>query len=51
MPDIAMCTGVGCKYKESCYRFVAKPSENRQSYFKEPPIKDLVCIYYSEVKR
>lgn len=44
MPDIAMCTGSGqtsskstslveCPRKETCYRFKAKPSEHRQSYF------------------
>lgn len=37
MPDIAMCEGFGCPWKEDCYRFTAKPSEWRQSYFMETP--------------
>lgn len=47
MPDITMCTGVGCPRKESCYRFLAKPSD-RQSYFTKPPVKENgECAYYS----
>lgn len=46
MPDITMCEGTGCPAKESCYRFTATPSEFRQSYFVEPPIKDGKCEYY-----
>lgn len=47
MPDISMCTGEGCPRKETCYRFTAKPSELRQSYFMKAPIKeDNTCEYY-----
>jgi hypothetical protein len=46
MPDITMCPGTNCPYKETCYRFTAKPSEYWQSYFMEPPIKDGKCDYY-----
>jgi len=46
MPDIAKCMGTGCPYKESCYRYTAKPNEYRQSYFMEPPIKDGKCEMY-----
>lgn len=46
MPDITMCSGEGCPFKESCYRFTAKPNEYRQSYFVEPPIKDGKCDHY-----
>jgi hypothetical protein len=45
MPDIAMCSGDGCPFKEKCYRFTAKPSDY-QSYFSDPPIKDGECDHY-----
>jgi hypothetical protein len=45
MPDITMCPGTNCPYKESCYRFTAKPNEY-QSYFIEPPFKDDDCKMY-----
>jgi hypothetical protein len=37
MPDITMCKGEGCIQREGCYRFTAKPSEYRQSYFIDVP--------------
>ena len=47
MPDITMCKGDGCPMKETCYRFTAKPSDLRQSYFMNAPIKeDNTCEYY-----
>jgi hypothetical protein len=46
MPDITMCPGTNCPYKETCYRFTAKPSEYWQSYFIEPPFKDGECDMY-----
>jgi hypothetical protein len=45
-PDITMCMGTNCPYKESCYRFTATPNEFRQSYFIEPPFKDNDCEMY-----
>lgn len=45
-PDITMCKGTNCPYKETCFRFTAKPSEYMQSYFVEPPIKDGKCEMY-----
>jgi len=45
MPDITMCLGSGCPYKEDCYRFTTKPSDY-QSYFMEPPFKDGKCDYF-----
>jgi hypothetical protein len=42
-PDITMCVGTGCPYKEKCYRYTAKPSEFLQSWFMETPIKDGKC--------
>jgi hypothetical protein len=44
-PDIAKCLGTNCPYKETCYRYTAKPSD-WQSYFSVPPIKDGKCDYY-----
>ncbi len=46
MPDITMCPGTDCPYKESCYRYTAKPSEYYQSYFMKPPFKDDECEMY-----
>ncbi len=45
-PDITMCLGTNCPYKESCYRFTAKPSEYMQAYFTNPPFKDGKCEMY-----
>jgi hypothetical protein len=45
-PDITMCPGTNCPYKESCYRFTANPNEFRQSYFMDPPFKDDKCEMY-----
>lgn len=39
MADITMCSGHECPMKENCYRFMAIPNINRQSYFFSPPIK------------
>ena len=37
MPDITMCTGVGCPLRARCYRATAIPW-TRQSYFATPPV-------------
>jgi hypothetical protein len=42
MPDISMCMGSNgtetyCPLRQSCYRFKARPSEYRQSYFTDAP--------------
>ena len=34
MPDISMCSNDECPLKNSCYRFMATPSEYMQSYTK-----------------
>ena len=44
--DGTKCGGEGCPLKETCYRFTAKPTEFRQSYFTEPPVKKGKCEYY-----
>jgi hypothetical protein len=48
MPDISMCSGIGCQQREKCYRHTAKPNEFRQSYFTNPPLqKDTQeCDYF-----
>ncbi len=45
MPDITMCPGTNCPYKETCYRYTAKPSDC-QSWFMEAPIKEGKCDVY-----
>jgi len=45
MPDISKCTGGDCPLKETCFRYLAKPSF-RQSYFAEPPYTDQGCEHY-----
>lgn len=46
--DITMCTGKNCPLSTKCYRFTAKPSEFRQSYFVEPPYDEekKSCEYF-----
>lgn len=39
MADITKCYGDGCPWKAGCYRFTAKNSDDRQSYFSESPGK------------
>jgi len=49
-PDITMCSGQECPKKDTCFRYLAKPSEYRQSYFFDTPIKeDGTCEHYWEV--
>lgn len=43
MADITMCSGEGCVQKLSCYRHTATFNPNRQTIFKNPPIKDGKC--------
>lgn len=45
MPDITMCSGIDCPFKDNCYRHTATPSDY-QSYFLDPPIKDGKCDHY-----
>ena len=39
-----MCPGTDCPYKETCYRFTAKPNDHQ--WYLEPPIKDGKCDMY-----
>jgi hypothetical protein len=50
-PDITMCMGTDCPYKEGCYRYTAKPNEYMQSYFMTPPFKDGKCeMYWGDIQ-
>lgn len=52
MPDITMCTGVGCPQRDQCYRATVAPLEHRQSYFQTPPVQaDGTCAYFSPADR
>ena len=46
MPDIAMCLNEECPRKAECYRYMARPSEYRQSYmaFKAEGCEDFVPL-------
>lgn len=37
MPDISMCPGEMCTQRDKCYRYKAKPSQFRQSFFMKAP--------------
>ncbi len=51
MPDITMCEDRDCPKRKECYRFNAKPSEFRQSWFTESPRKkdSLECRMFWEI--
>ena len=52
MADITMCTDSKCPKRNTCYRFKAKPSEFRQSYFADSPKKeDGSCDHYWETEK
>ena len=44
MPDITMCSGVGCPWKERCYRHTAIAS-NWQSWFSVVPWDGVGCVH------
>lgn len=46
MPDISMCKGTDCKFKEYCWRFVAPPTPNWQPYFVDVPVNGETCEYF-----
>jgi hypothetical protein len=49
--DITMCEGKNCDLSITCYRYTATPSQYRQSYFTESPIKDNNCDEYLETPK
>ena len=46
MPDISMCNDYSCPTFDKCYRAQAKPSEYRQSYFRDSPRDKDGCNYF-----
>lgn len=51
MPDITMCKSENCPAKQTCYRFLATPSEYRQSYlYPTPNIDNGKCDEYWEAR-
>lgn len=46
MPDISMCNDYSCPDFDKCYRAQAKPSEYRQSYFRDSPRDKDGCNYF-----
>lgn len=52
MPDISKCNGTNCPLKESCYRFIAIPSEYGQSYFADTPYnkEENKCEHFWDIK-
>lgn len=52
MPDITMCKGVGCNKRNTCFRFIAEPSNFLQSWFSiSPNEKNGNCEYYMPEKQ
>jgi len=50
MPDITMCTGGECPYKEKCYRHRARP-DIQQAWFDRPPFKGDECEFFIQYKK
>lgn len=49
MPDYCMCRGGGCNLRNECFRFRAKPSKGRQSYFLDVPNTGDECEYFMTI--
>ena len=45
MTDISKCCGEGCKLRDTCFRYLAEPSEY-QSYLTIAPSSDTECVMY-----
>lgn len=45
MTDISKCTGDNCKLKDTCYRYLAEPSEY-QAFGVFAPSSDTQCEWY-----
>lgn len=51
MPDISMCSGLGCNQAERCFRYLAIPDKYAQAYFADPPKTDADnCEYFMKSK-
>jgi hypothetical protein len=53
MPDIMMCKGTDCPFKQACYRYKAVPSLCLQSYFREIPYNHETdsCDYFCQIDK
>lgn len=43
--DGTKCSGKDCPVKEKCYRFTARANAYRQSYFFQPPFKEVDGVF------
>ena len=50
MPDISMCSNMKCEKRNTCYRFLATPTPNWQTYGVFKPDDKGECEYYWEVR-
>ena len=50
MPDITMCKGDNCPSKQTCYRFLATPSEYQSYFYPTPTIVDKKCDEYWDTR-
>jgi len=53
MPDITMCKNESCPLKINCYRYMAKPNPDRQTYadFAYTILPDSMVICDNQMKR
>ena len=51
MPDISMCKNTECPLKNTCYRFIATPSEYLQSYGDFKYDEKNGCDYYWKIDK
>jgi len=52
MPDITMCNNEDCKQKEQCYRYKAKPTPYRQSYWADSVVDEKrECEYFMQINK
>ena len=51
MPDITMCEGTDCPFKNECYLHRTVPSKYRQSFFAKPPYnkEKNSCDYFTQI--
>jgi len=49
LPDITMCKGGRCRVRNRCYRYMAVPKSDMQSYFSRVPSKK-PCPYRIKVR-
>ncbi len=51
MPDITMCLNHACTQREKCFRYKAKPKQQRQAYFLDDTLdQDGTCEFFWEMQ-